>query len=102
MLSTPRTVKASSIATSNPPTSSSLKRGRAKILDFGLAKVAPALTSSSQMAAINTQTRWAAKVARRDLDPDMLQVDQFNRQILPRKPEPSLYPVLSGVSRSAN
>ena len=32
-------------------------RGRAKILDFGLAKVAPALTSSSQIAAINTQSK---------------------------------------------
>jgi serine/threonine protein kinase/Tol biopolymer transport system component len=33
------------------------ERGRAKILDFGLAKLAPALTSSTQFAAIKTQTQ---------------------------------------------
>src|SRR5207302_10030370 len=33
------------------------KRGYSKILDFGLAKVAPAGSSSSQIASANTQTR---------------------------------------------
>ncbi len=37
------------------------KRGRAKILDFGLAKVTPGASSSSQIASANTQMLTAAE-----------------------------------------
>src|SRR6202142_1032550 len=52
---TPPTLRVSSTATSNPQTFSS-PSGHAKILDFGLAKMAPAGSSSNQVIAGNTLT----------------------------------------------